>query len=743
MSATKMSTRGVKPAIPEELKKHTHEEQRLAQEKKKHKADTAKAQKKAEQDSKRSKGAKRIAALEDNLPKVSQQSIASILASQTAAVVPPSLLAGSASTAPSDDGSPSPSPIPSPQFDLAPALDNADHVEDGTDGDDLPPVHGMHTSESEGTTDEFGASEGNEGWVVSEDTAMMDVLDDDPDTSADESSDEYKLSDVSASEASASEPEIDMESLKQLQEFLKLQKANAIKSSKKKGSTKKTNGDAAQRKAGDGNGRIAVDAKGKKKKMAAECKDERLDVHCAIVAEHKEAPKAAVEPRPDVASMTAKKWKDSGDLRSVESQKHPKTELRGLAKDWHSVLIHADLIATSSVDRIEMPAEARVKSESVTKKMATKELVKDADVQEIDVKEHGKKSNWKNKDLPFENFVRDLPIWQQKFVPSLVDWATSNIKEPFGTTNHQDFKATVQDLWAKTFSHLSLKLKDNSARAEHPAIHAVAAAAVRTHRSDIGKEALKVMEWNWEHEDMKGCLTDEDQSKWVKEQLNGSRFLYKNPDENVHVPISPHTLLMLTQENRGAFRGRLIMETFAFHLQVTMNAPHHYGNPIAGLAVTASAVLNNPNSFKDDPWGSVVNKYFVHLVGYNNNKWRDIVLESAKYLNIKKNNMVKESQHVWQQYGNMIDKAWCEGSANQMPVGHQLAIALFQFGHYENAASVESIVQWAGVSAGMVINATRCVMIAFLALHDDVICWPSAKEKEAAKKRVEAASCAA
>ncbi|PBK91240.1 hypothetical protein ARMGADRAFT_1046786 [Armillaria gallica] len=55
-----------------------------------------------------------------------------------------------------------------------------------------------------------------------------------------------------------------------------------------------------------------------------------------------------------------------------------------------------------------------------------------------------------------------------------------------------------------------------------------------------------------------------------------------------------------------------------------------------------------------------------------------------------------------------------------MPVGHQLVIALFQFGPYGNAASVESIVQWAGVSAGM----------------------PNAKEKEVAKEWVEAASCA-
>ena len=78
-----------------------------------------------------------------------------------------------------------------------------------------------------------------------------------------------------------------------------------------------------------------------------------------------------------------------------------------------------------------------------------------------------------------------------------------------------------------------------------------------------------------------------------------------------------------------------------------------------------------------------------------------------------------------------------------MPVNKQLAITLFRFGHHGNAASVEAIAQWAGVSVGMVINATRRVMIAFLALHDTVIRWPSAQEKEEAKEWVEAATCAA
>ncbi len=110
-------------------------------------------------------------------------------------------------------------------------------------------------------------------------------------------------------------------------------------------------------------------------------------------------------------------------------------------------------------------------------------VLKDADVQEIDVRERVKKSHWKNKDLPFENFVRDLSVWQQKFIPSLIYWATSTIPEPFDTTNHLDFKTTVQDLWTKIFPYLTPKLEDGSTRAEHPAVHNVVHSCCQASRS--------------------------------------------------------------------------------------------------------------------------------------------------------------------------------------------------------------------------------------------------------------------
>lgn len=91
------------------------------------------------------------------------------------------------------------------------------------------------------------------------------------------------------------------------------------------------------------------------------------------------------------------------------------------------------------------------------------------------------------------------------------------------------------------------------------------------------------------------------------------------------------------------------------------------------------------------------------------------------------------------------DHAVFQNNSNmpQLPVEHQLAIALWRFGHAGNSSSVEDIAQWAGVSAGMVVNSTRRVIIAVLSHHDDTIHWPTTAEKEEAKEWVESVSCPA
>jgi len=67
----------------------------------------------------------------------------------------------------------------------------------------------------------------------------------------------------------------------------------------------------------------------------------------------------------------------------------------------------------------------------------------------------------------------------------------------------------------------------------------------------------------------------------------------------------------------------------------------------------------------------------------------------------------------------------------------QLALALFRFGHYSNAASVLLVAQRFGVSAGTVINATRRDMSDILRWEAEEIRWPTAIERQACARESE------
>jgi hypothetical protein len=75
----------------------------------------------------------------------------------------------------------------------------------------------------------------------------------------------------------------------------------------------------------------------------------------------------------------------------------------------------------------------------------------------------------------------------------------------------------------------------------------------------------------------------------------------------------------------------------------------------------------------------------------------------------------------------------------QMPIDHQLAITLYRFGYYGNAASLQRVADWAGVGKGTVLIATRHVMTAVLqsSFKDQAIRMPTPGEKEGAKQWVE------
>ncbi|KAF8220344.1 hypothetical protein L208DRAFT_1334337 [Tricholoma matsutake] len=77
----------------------------------------------------------------------------------------------------------------------------------------------------------------------------------------------------------------------------------------------------------------------------------------------------------------------------------------------------------------------------------------------------------------------------------------------------------------------------------------------------------------------------------------------------------------------------------------------------------------------------------------------------------------------------------------QMSVEEQLAITLFCFGHDGNAASVQSVANWAGVGKGTVLLVTPAILRQ--EFMNEAVHFPDAEEKEAAKRWVHRHSCRA
>ncbi|KAF5359914.1 hypothetical protein D9758_013965 [Tetrapyrgos nigripes] len=81
----------------------------------------------------------------------------------------------------------------------------------------------------------------------------------------------------------------------------------------------------------------------------------------------------------------------------------------------------------------------------------------------------------------------------------------------------------------------------------------------------------------------------------------------------------------------------------------------------------------------------------------------------------------------------------------QMSVEDQLAITLYCFGHYGNAAGLDEVGRWAGVGKGTVLLVTKRVLAAVLApdMITENLRMPTEEEKKQAKQWVESRSCPA
>ncbi|KAJ7056489.1 hypothetical protein C8F01DRAFT_950998, partial [Mycena amicta] len=75
----------------------------------------------------------------------------------------------------------------------------------------------------------------------------------------------------------------------------------------------------------------------------------------------------------------------------------------------------------------------------------------------------------------------------------------------------------------------------------------------------------------------------------------------------------------------------------------------------------------------------------------------------------------------------------------QLPVEIQVAVALYQFGHNRNGASLQAVSWWSGLGKGTIPRCTCRVITAILGsgMLKEYVCMPTAAEKEKAKAWVE------
>ncbi|KAK1219220.1 hypothetical protein PQX77_003423 [Marasmius sp. AFHP31] len=174
------------------------------------------------------------------------------------------------------------------------------------------------------------------------------------------------------------------------------------------------------------------------------------------------------------------------------------------------------------------------------------------------------------KSLPFpaNDFAFYKKKWNELVMPQILVF-TEPEPNQFTIGNQPDLSTFVQAKWKEVFP----ELKDNSKNKE---IMQWVRGELRQYRSDIGKEALKIVSRKVEEA---GC-TVEERSDWVKRELENERFLFLAPGET-------------KRASTGAMRGPGIMETFAYHLIVTTNIERQHSSdfkfPAGAVALSAAA----------------------------------------------------------------------------------------------------------------------------------------------------------
>ncbi|KAF5382366.1 hypothetical protein D9757_009786 [Collybiopsis confluens] len=367
------------------------------------------------------------------------------------------------------------------------------------------------------------------------------------------------------------------------------------------------------------------------------------------------------------------------DTRPVDPKRQKHTDLGGLQPTWKSILNATKARSTSttsstiasqsdiqfdevenggelgkdeSVEQLKVQRDGKSHDTSPKVFVAVKLESVDADGIAQEERETGKparppKPRVKRADIPFVS-ASDHDVWKSKIQPGIIVWAGTRAKQ-FQVNADPEFRTITRQLWNThlgTLAHMPLNYTDmngrSSLRCDHPAILAYAQQQIRNYRSKFASAALSIVVSHMEQY----SDSTEDRKQLVDELLHHDAFIYEN--------VGPTRC-----ESTGAFRGKLIMQTFAFHLTWALSAPpstmekeEHPGGALA-LAVTAvkralklctpgyntlsqkssgrNTPRNNPDSF-DEKCAADLSLFYQTIMDLKDSKWELIYAASEKHI---------------------------------------------------------------------------------------------------------------
>lgn len=223
-----------------------------------------------------------------------------------------------------------------------------------------------------------------------------------------------------------------------------------------------------------------------------------------------------------------------------------------------------------------------------------------------------KKANYSTKDLPFSG--SELRVWKAKVLPEIYSWA-GTLPDAFSINSDEDFDGVIHQALERALPDVAFSKLFSQ----------VTAAAIRTWRSEIGKEALEVVSAHFSSEP--GFERQEARAKFVTEQLSEIRYVYEDP-----------------VAKKGGYRAPLLLRIHAYHQSSIAGCELFFNHPVGALAFAATALeralsfwkggmeLGTKSKLEAKPWGARVNFHASQITKLKDQHWQKIEVATKAYI---------------------------------------------------------------------------------------------------------------